>query len=128
MIIARFIKLYFALIIMPALLSFNHPQKIIFQLPIDRANTTSVSNIENEIFAYINLHRKLAGLKPLQLSNIESSAAAQHSNNMASGKISFGHDGFSKRIQAIADRLGSINASAENVAFGRMSAKQVVGV
>lgn len=126
MITGRAIQLYFALTIMLVIFSFDSSQKISWPFRIEQADATYVSNMETEIFSYINLHRKSAGLKPLQLSNIESSEAAQHSSNMASGKIPFGHGGFSKRIKAIEGRLGSTTASAENVAYGQMGAKEVV--
>ena len=91
-------------------------------------SVTSFSNIENEILDLVNAHRKSIGLKPLQLNNTESSSAAKHSYNMASGKISFGHAGFQKRIKTISGQLGFISASAENVAYGTMNAKEVVNV
>jgi uncharacterized protein YkwD len=128
MIITRFIKFYFALVFTIVLFSFNHPQKIILPVPINKTGVISASSIENEIFVYVNRHRKLLGLKLLQLSNIESSAASEHSGNMASGKISFGHQGFSERIKVIEGHLGGTNASAENVAYGHLNAKQVVDV
>ncbi|HLK31116.1 MAG TPA: CAP domain-containing protein [Puia sp.] len=95
---------------------------------INNIHSTFDNKIENEIFVYINLHRKSVGLKPLQLNEVESSAAAKHSNNMASGKVSFGHAGFQKRIKNISNQLGNIEASAENVAEGTMNAKEVVNV
>jgi uncharacterized protein YkwD len=95
---------------------------------INNIHSTFDNKIENEIFVYINLYRKSVGLNPLELNDIESVAAAKHCNNMASGKVSFGHAGFQKRIKAISSQLGNIEASAENVAVGTMSAKEVVNV
>ena len=122
-----FIKFSFSINIF-LLFSFTNPVGASLQLQSDKTHSTSTSNFENEIFVYINLHRKSVGLKPLELSNIESSAAAQHSHNMASGKIPFGHAGFQKRIKMIAGQEGNITASAENIAYGIMSAKEVVNV
>jgi len=100
--------------------NLHNPKNVVF--------VNSFSNIENEILDYINLHRKSIGLHPLQLNDIESSSAAKHSYNMASGKISFGHAGFKKRVKNISNQLGFISASAENVAYGTMNAKEVVNV
>jgi uncharacterized protein YkwD len=93
---------------------------------VHKRQSSSLSQIETNIYRLINAHRASIGLKPLQESNVESSAAVEHSNNMALGKITFGHEGFQKRIKAIAGKVGNISASAENVAFGQMSAGQVV--
>src|SRR5580704_801298 len=83
------------------LFSFKNIDKKDSYTSIINVHSTFDNKIENEIFIYINLHRKSVGLKPLQLNDIESSAAAKHSNNMASGKVSFGHAGFQKRIKTI---------------------------
>ena len=46
---------------------------------------------------------------------------------MASGRTPLGHEGFSSRIQSISNQLGGpITRSAENVAYGSKSAKEVV--
>ena len=54
--------------------------------------------------------------------------AYQHSKNMATGKAGFGHAGFDQRIQAIKNAMGTtyMAASAENVAYGQLSAQAVV--
>jgi len=127
MIIDRAIRFFLALNIF-LLFSIKNFANNNLHSPANNISVTSFSVIENEIFDYINLHRKSIGLKPLQLNNIESSAAAKHSYNMASNKISFGHAGFQKRIKSISSQLGFISASAENVAYGTMNAKEVVDV
>ncbi len=108
--------------------SFKNIDKKDSHSSIINVHPTFDNKIENEIFVYINLHRKSIGLKPLQLNEVESSAAAKHSSNMATGKVSFGHAGFQKRIKNISSQLGNIEASAENVAEGAMNAKEVVNV
>jgi len=52
--------------------------------------------------------------------------ANMHSQNMASKKVPFGHDGFADRIAAIRAALGSSGSAAENVAAGYGSAAAVV--
>jgi uncharacterized protein YkwD len=45
---------------------------------------------------------------------------------MAAKRVPFGHAGFDVRVNAISRPLGNVSAAAENVAEGRMTAKQVV--
>jgi uncharacterized protein YkwD len=125
LIISRFVRFSVALSVC---FFFSFKNSNTMELSPQNWQTPSISKIETEIFRLINRHRAAVGLKPLQLSDIESSAALEHSGNMASGKISFGHAGFSERIKAIEGRLGSTSASAENVAYGHLNAKEVVDV
>jgi uncharacterized protein YkwD len=85
-------------------------------------------NMEGNILGYINDYRRSRGLAALQMTDIASRQAAQHSRNMASGKTAFSHDGFDQRIAAIKKAMGAdyMAAAAENVASGQMSAKEVV--
>jgi uncharacterized protein YkwD len=84
------------------------------------------TSIDEDILYYVNLDRKSKGLKPLQLNKVESSLAEQHSRDMASGKVPFGHDGLNDRARAIQKQLGSVTAVGENVASGPMTAKEAV--
>ncbi len=43
--------------------------------------------------------------------------ALQHSQNMATGKTAFGHDGFKERVKVIKSRVTSVFIVAENVAM-----------
>jgi uncharacterized protein YkwD len=83
-------------------------------------------DMENDIFRLVNLHRRSMGLKPLRMNALESSLAKQHSQNMASGKTPFGHDGFKDRAAYLNKKMGPIRLAAENVASGQMSAREVV--
>ncbi len=105
---------------------FGFRNQFITQMSADKMQSQSDMQIAADIFRLINAHRAALGLKPLELSHAASSVAAAHSNNMASGKTAFGHDGFQKRIKAIAGQAGFITASGENVAYGAMGAKEVV--
>lgn len=82
--------------------------------------------MDKEILHYINLARSEKGLNGLELNEYESSVAAEHSRNMASGKTPFGHKGMETRIKKIDKKLGPLSGAAENVAFGMMTAKEVV--
>ncbi|MEO7531812.1 MAG: CAP domain-containing protein [Sediminibacterium sp.] len=89
---------------------------------------TVSGNMEESILGYINAHRRSKGLSSLQMNDAASTQAYQHSKNMATGKTGFGHTGFDQRIQAIKKAMGTtyMAASAENVAYGQLSAQAVV--
>jgi len=59
---------------------------------------------------------------------VASEQAYKHSNNMATGKTAFSHNGFNQRVSAIEQSIGRTSASAENVASGVLTAKGVVDV
>jgi uncharacterized protein YkwD len=82
-------------------------------------------SMESEILQYVNDDRKLHGLAALEINDMESYLAAKHSQDMARGKVPFGHDGFNNRAKAIQKAIGS-NEIGENVASGPMTSRQVV--
>jgi len=94
--------------------------------PKDINLTSNSRTVEADILRYVNEDRKSKGLKPLKLNDYESSIAAEHSHNMASGRVPFGHDGLTARAKKIRKQLGGINTVGENVASGQMTAKEVV--
>jgi uncharacterized protein YkwD len=81
--------------------------------------------METEILQFVNDDRKQHDLQPLKLNESESSLALKHSQDMASGKVKFGHDGFNSRARAIQKSLGATEVG-ENVASGPMTAREVV--
>jgi uncharacterized protein YkwD len=93
-----------------------------FHRPVLLQKTDTMAS---EILQYVNEDRKQLGLTVLEINAMESSLAAQHSLDMASGKVKFGHDGFNARAKAIQKALGSVEIG-ENVAEGPMSAREVV--
>lgn len=54
--------------------------------------------------------------------------AQQHSANMASGRVAFGHNGFAKRNAMAGAIISQLNSFAENVAYGATSGNQVVSL
>ncbi len=79
-----------------------------------------------DIINGVNEYRKSKGLPALHLLSIASLQAANHSNNMALKKVAFGHAGFNQRAIAIANELHGTSSTGENVAFGKLTAKQVI--
>ncbi|MDE3253144.1 MAG: CAP domain-containing protein [Bacteroidota bacterium] len=86
----------------------------------------SPSTVVKDIFRYVNEHRQSLGLPPLKMNEEANRQAFLHSKNMATGKTSFGHEGFEQRVASIQKTSGWITASAENVAYGKLSANEVV--
>lgn len=84
-----------------------------------------VNSMEKEILQYVNDDRKQHDLPPLLMNALESSLASKHSQDMADGKVKFGHDGFNGRAKAIQKAFGSTEVG-ENVASGQMTAREVV--
>lgn len=89
-------------------------------------NEINLAGIENDILYYINQYRKSAGKTELRMINAASSEAAKHSNAMASQSTGFGHTGFEIRVTNISRQIGPVSAAAENVAYGKLTAQQVV--
>jgi len=86
----------------------------------------NLSGMENDILYYINQYRKSAGKTELKMINAASTEAAKHSNAMASRNTGFGHQGFEIRVTNISRQIGPVSAAAENVAYGKLTAQQVV--
>ncbi len=76
------------------------------------------SAMEKSIHQQINQYRQARKLPPLTLDARISEQAKIHSQNMASGKVPFSHQGFDERVSAIRRQL-SYRAAAENVAFNQ---------
>lgn len=97
------------------------------KLSSGRNAPVSLDGLEKDILKEINAYRKKMGRPALQMMDAASAQAELHSKNMAAKKTGFGHDGFESRISAIRKQAtGSINAAAENVAYGQLSAAEVV--
>ncbi|HEX7692575.1 MAG TPA: CAP domain-containing protein [Sediminibacterium sp.] len=94
--------------------------------PVKKTTTVSTAAMEASILSYINAHRKSKGLPALVSNSAIAQQAEIHSRNMATGRTAFGHDGFQQRVKNIAASLGFISASAENVAYGSRTAREVV--
>ena len=84
------------------------------------------SVMEQEILQEVNSYRASKRLKPLQMVELITDAATKHSKDMGRGRVPFGHDGFDNRMDRIMRKIDNANACAENVAFGKFTAKEVV--
>ncbi|MEO6916675.1 MAG: CAP domain-containing protein [Chitinophagaceae bacterium] len=88
----------------------------------------SSQTVEEQILFYVNKYRESKSLPALQMNLVISDQAEKHSEEMADKKMAFGHDGFPDRVKNITAKLGSLHASAENVAYGELSPEEVVAL
>lgn len=92
--------------------------------PINRTNDDAA--IQNAILFYINEYRQQHRLTPLKMDNRIVKEAKQHSIDMASHKMGFGHQYFHNRIDRLHSQIKNSNAGAENVAYNYKDAQDVV--
>ncbi len=102
------------------LIGFSH---ITVRAQKEKDNYTT---LKTGILDLVNKHRAGMGLKPLKMNEVAEKAAEQHSHNMATKKIPFGHDGFDARMAGISKKLNGATGWAENVAMGPETAEQAV--
>lgn len=114
---------YYFLFVMLALVACAKSGTDSVKTLTEMMNPTEVSDSGDErIEAYLNLidsHRKSIGLKPLVHDTGLGEIARVHSEDMSSGSVDFGHDGFSSRCTEGRLILGGGNLCAENVAMGQ---------
>jgi uncharacterized protein YkwD len=84
------------------------------------------SNLARDILNQTNQFRKSKGLAKLIILKDLNAIAQQHSKEMASGKVGFGHAGFSQRNAMANKEIKHLHGFAENVAYGPTTGKQVV--
>lgn len=75
---------------------------------------TAAASLEQYVFQHVNTYRVAQGLPELEWDSRVADIARSHSCDMAQGRASFGHEGFSDRVTAISAIL-SIRAVGENV-------------
>jgi len=96
------------------------------EAPVYREKSISTINMNADIINLVNQVRQAKHLPPLRILQSASFEAAQHSQDMAAKRVPFGHDGFKQRAIALANELNGSSATGENVATGKMTAKEVV--
>jgi uncharacterized protein YkwD len=94
--------------------------------PAYREKSVSTINMNADIINLVNEVRSLKKLPPLKVLQSASMEAFKHSEAMAGKRVPFGHDGFKQRAIVLANDLNGSSATGENVATGKMTAKQVV--
>jgi uncharacterized protein YkwD len=90
---------------------------------------SSTDKLTEDVFKYTNQFRKSKGLKAVEMSEDLNAIARKHSNDMASGRCSFGHDGYDLRVSKIKKTIKPCDGYiGENVAFGASNGKEAVDV
>jgi len=87
---------------------------------------SSEAKLQQSVLDFVNRYRKTKGLRPLTMMPLITAEALKHSKNMADGRVTFGHDGFDGRADRLMRQIELSNAIAENVAYGKFSAQEVV--
>ena len=76
------------------------------------------TTIALQVHELVNEHRVSQGLDTLVWNDTIAMVCYEHSQDMADGIVPFGHDGFTDRVDHIAQELGiTIAAAGENVAY-----------
>lgn len=83
---------------------------------IAQSRNVDIAALENSIFTQINRHRATKRLPALTRDSRIDSESRKHSQNMASGKTRFSHDGLAQRIQTTKIPW---RGYAENVAYNK---------
>ena len=79
----------------------------------------------DEVLKYTNQFRKSKGLKALEMRDDLNAIARKHSEDMASGRCTFGHDGYDLRVSKIKKTIKPCDGYvAENVAYGASNGKE----
>lgn len=86
------------------------------------------ANLAQDVLIQTNQFRKAEGLAALTMRTRLNTIAQQHSEDMASGRSSFGHAGFDKRNAMAAKAIRPLHSFAENVAYGPTTGKSVVAL
>ena len=101
---------------------------IISVLSFTPEKPSSIGPVE-DVLKYTNQFRKSKGLKAVEMSEDLNAIARKHSNDMASGRCSFGHDGYDLRVSKIKKTIKPCDGYiGENVAFGASNGKEAVDV
>ena len=82
-----------------------------FKIAASNVNTAA---LEEAVFKQINDYRVSQGLKKLTRNAAIDNRSRIHSQDMAKGKVPFGHTGFSERVKAVGIPYSS---AGENVAY-----------
>jgi len=75
------------------------------------------SGLELETFSLINQYRKASNLPPLIWDGAITRIARGHSQDMATGEVDFGHDGFGDRVSRLKAAMAGFRGAGENVAM-----------
>ena len=84
--------------------------------------------LSEDVLKYTNQFRKSKGLPALTMRSDLNEIARKHSEDMASGRCSFGHAGFNQRIVKAQKLIKPFGGMAENVAYGANNAQEAFSI
>ncbi|MDP4264323.1 MAG: CAP domain-containing protein [Bacteroidota bacterium] len=84
------------------------------------------AGIADDVLKYTNNFRKSKGLTTLIMRDDLNSLAQKHSEDMARGRVGFGHSGFNRRYNEASKMIKGFKNFGENVAYGARSGKEAV--
>lgn len=90
------------------------------------ATATQDAVLQNDVLVHINEYRHRHGLAALKMDRNLITEAKQHSIDMATHRMPFGHKDFAKRIAHLHARINNSGAGAENVAYNYKDARTLV--
>lgn len=91
----------------------------------DSREAVESETLTSQFMVLVNNHRKKIGLKALTHVDPLAAIALEHSHNMATKEVSFGHTGFSTRCSEAREAMSGGNLCSENVAMGQKTAEAV---
>jgi len=87
------------------------------------------NGITEDVLKYTNQFRRSKGLKALEMRNDLNAIARKHSEDMASGRCSFGHSGYDLRVSKIKKTIKPCDGYVgENVAYGASNGKEAFDI
>src|SRR4030095_11787649 len=85
--------------------------------------------LTDDVLKYTNQFRKSKGLKALEMRDDLNTIARKHSEDMASGRCSFGHDGYNGRVSKVKKIIKPCDGYVgENVAYGAHNGKDAFDI
>ena len=84
----------------------------------------SEGGLTEDVVKYTNQFRRSKGMPDLVMRSDLNSIARKHSEDMAKGRRSFGHDGYIQRVLQVQKIIKPFNSMAENVAYGARTGKE----
>ncbi len=83
-----------------------------------KQGAVSLGVLERTVYQQVNQYRRSRNLPPLAIDERISQQARLHSQAMANGSVSFSHNGFEQRAEAIAQAIPN-RGTSENVAYNQ---------
>jgi len=92
-------------------------------------SATTNNGLPEDVLKYTNELRKSKGLKALEMRSDLNAIARSHSEDMASGRCGFGHEGYNLRVSKVKKVIKPCDGYVgENVAYGARTGKEAFDI